>query len=107
MLLHLWGSCRSSPSQSRSAWPARSYYPDQPLHTAECCSGSGQSSDMSAEGLKKEKKWNTQRKYAPYLFSSWLPLVTTHGEPVAPLPAAVVHWVPSVQPDPEPVLLVL
>lgn len=31
----------------------------------------------------------------------------THSESVAPLPAAVVHGVPPVQPDPKPVLLVL
>lgn len=57
----------------------------------------------------------THRKYTQLLKlkvchccrSSWLPPVATHGEPVAPLPAAIVHGVPPVQPDPEPVLLVL
>lgn len=44
MPLYLWGSCRSSPALSHSAWPARSYSPDRPQHTGGCCSSSGQSS---------------------------------------------------------------
>lgn len=53
MLLYLSGSCRSSLTQSHSAWPARSYYPSLLQHIAGCCSSSGQSSGTWPEKQTK------------------------------------------------------
>lgn len=105
MLPYLSGSCRSSLTQSHSAWPARSYYPSLLQHIAGCCSSSGQSSGTWPE---------TQTKIQNIVFSAFFTqqlldciLSSTHSEPIAPLPAAVVHGVSSVQSDPKPVLLMV
>lgn len=94
--LYLWGSCRSSLIRNHSAWPAMSYYPGLLQHTGGCCNSSGQSSGTSTK---------TPTQYKVRRENVFDVLLVTHGESIAPLPAAVVHGVSSVQSDPKPVLL--